>query len=104
KPRSTPKSATLRRTSSSRRSNCPVKRRTIRNDEGGPRAALFVLRCAVRPPGLAPDLLVPEGYLSFGELHLKAGDFHVATPSSSHPSGRTVNGCLVHVIMSLDQH
>ena len=54
--------------------------------------------------GLAPDLLVLEGDLSFGELHLKAGDFHVATPSSSHPSGRTVNGCLVHVIMSLDQH
>jgi hypothetical protein len=26
----------------------------------------------------------------------EAGDFHVATPSSSHPPGRTVNGCLVH--------
>lgn len=38
------------------------------------------------------------------ELNLKAGDFHVATPSSSHPPGRTVNGCLVHVVMSLDQH
>jgi len=48
--------------------------------------------------------LVLEGDLSFGELNLKAGDFHVATPSSSHPPGRTVNGCLVHVIMSLDQH
>jgi hypothetical protein len=44
------------------------------------------------------------GDLSFGDLDLKAGDFHVATPSSSHPPGRTVNGCLVHVIMSLDQH
>ena len=48
--------------------------------------------------------LVLEGDLSFGELNLKAGDFHVATPSSSHPPGRTVNGCLVHIIMSLDQH
>ena len=48
--------------------------------------------------------LVIEGDLSFGALVLKAGDFHVATPSSSHPPGRTVNGCLVHVIMSLDQH
>jgi anti-sigma factor ChrR (cupin superfamily) len=47
--------------------------------------------------------LVLEGDLSFGELNLKAGDFHVATPSSSHPPGRTVNGCLVHVVMSLDQ-
>jgi hypothetical protein len=48
--------------------------------------------------------LVIEGDLSFGDLDLKAGDFHAATPSSSHPPGRTVNGCLVHVIMSLDQH
>jgi anti-sigma factor ChrR (cupin superfamily) len=47
--------------------------------------------------------LVIEGDLSFGDLDLKAGDFHVATLSSSHPPGRTVNGCLVHVIMSLDQ-
>ena len=48
--------------------------------------------------------LVLEGDLSFGDLDLKAGDFHVATPASSHPPGRTLNGCLVHVIMSLDQH
>ena len=48
--------------------------------------------------------VVLEGDLPFGELNLKAGDFHVATPSSSHPPGRTVNGCLVHVVMSLDQH
>jgi anti-sigma factor ChrR (cupin superfamily) len=48
--------------------------------------------------------LVIEGDLAFGDLNLKAGDFHVGTPSSSHPPGRTVNGCLVHVIMSLDQH
>jgi anti-sigma factor ChrR (cupin superfamily) len=48
--------------------------------------------------------LVIEGDLSFGDLDLRPGDFHVATPSSSHPPGRTVNGCLVHVIMSLDQH
>jgi anti-sigma factor ChrR (cupin superfamily) len=47
--------------------------------------------------------LVLEGDIAFGELHLKAGDFHVATPSSSHPPGRTVKGCLVHVIMSVDQ-
>lgn len=48
--------------------------------------------------------LVIEGDLSFGPLGMKAGDFHVATPSSSHPPGRTVNGCLVHVITSLDHH
>ena len=37
--------------------------------------------------------LVIEGDLSFGDLDLKPGDFHVAKPSSSHPPGRTVNGC-----------
>ena len=48
--------------------------------------------------------LVLEGDLHFGDLELLAGDYHVATPTSSHPPGRTVNGCLVHVAMSLDQH
>ena len=48
--------------------------------------------------------LVLEGDLCFGDLKLFAGDFHVAAPTSSHPPGRTVNGCLVHVVMSLDQH
>jgi anti-sigma factor ChrR (cupin superfamily) len=48
--------------------------------------------------------LVLEGDLAFGDCKLLAGDFHIATPSSSHPPGRTVNGCLVHVVMSLDQH
>lgn len=47
---------------------------------------------------------VLEGDLCFGDLQLLAGDFHVATPDSSHPPGRTVNGCLVHIAMSLDQH
>jgi anti-sigma factor ChrR (cupin superfamily) len=48
--------------------------------------------------------LVLEGDLWFGDLKLEAGDFHVATPTSSHPPGRTVNGCLVHVVMGLDRH
>ena len=48
--------------------------------------------------------LVLEGDLNFGDLKLGPGDFHVATPASSHPPGRTVNGCLVHVVMSLDRH
>jgi len=46
---------------------------------------------------------VLERDLSYGELNLNAGDFHVAAPSSTHPPGRTVNGCLVHLIMSLDR-
>ena len=48
--------------------------------------------------------LVIEGDLHFGDLELLAGDYHVATPAISHPPGRTVNGCLVHISMSLDQH
>ena len=47
--------------------------------------------------------LVLEGDLRFGDLVLSAGDFHVATPTSSHPPGRTVNGCLVHVVMGIDR-
>lgn len=55
-------------------------------------------------PNTDEQALVLEGDLWFGDLKLEAGDFHVATPTSSHPPGRTVNGCLVHVVMSLDQH
>ena len=47
--------------------------------------------------------LVLEGDLHFGDLELLAGDFHVATPASTHPPGRTVNGCLIHIVMSTDQ-
>jgi anti-sigma factor ChrR (cupin superfamily) len=46
--------------------------------------------------------LVLEGDLMFGDLELHAGDFHLASAASTHPPGRTVGGCLVHVVASLD--
>ena len=49
-------------------------------------------------------LVIEGGICRSAICDLKAGDFHAATPSSSHPPGRTVAGCLVHVIMTLDQH
>lgn len=48
-------------------------------------------------------LLLLEGDLNFGDLKLFAGDFHLASSGTSHPSGQTVGGCLVHVVMSLDR-
>ena len=60
-----------------------------------PDGARRILSSALRTMPTSRSLVL-EGDLSFGDLNLKAGDFHVATPSSSHPPGRTVNGCLVH--------
>ena len=47
------------------------------------------------------ETFVIEGDLSFGDLKLGAGDYHIAPASSHHPSGRSVGGCLVHVVTSL---
>lgn len=47
------------------------------------------------------EALVLEGDLWFGDLKLGPGDYHLATPASHHPVGRTVAGCLVHVVTSL---
>ena len=48
------------------------------------------------------ECLVIEGDLQFGDLVLRAGDFHLATPAMAHPTGRTSSGCLVHVVVGLD--
>ena len=47
------------------------------------------------------EALVLEGDLWFGDLKLGAGDYHLASAASHHPVGRTVAGCLVHVVTSL---
>jgi anti-sigma factor ChrR (cupin superfamily) len=47
------------------------------------------------------EALVLEGDLWFGDLKLGPGDYHLATAASHHPVGRTVAGCLVHVVTSL---
>lgn len=48
------------------------------------------------------ECLVIEGDLRFGDLHLHAGDFHLATPAMVHPTGHTEAGCLLHVVVGLD--
>jgi anti-sigma factor ChrR (cupin superfamily) len=48
------------------------------------------------------ECLVIEGDLRFGDLHLHAGDFHLATPSMVHPIGQTETGCLLHVVVGLN--
>ena len=47
------------------------------------------------------ECLVIEGDLHFGDLELRAGDFHVALKGTVHPASRTVNGCLLHVTSGL---
>jgi hypothetical protein len=48
------------------------------------------------------ECLVIEGDLRYGDLILRAGDFHLATPGMSHPTGHTSSGCLLHVVVGLD--
>jgi anti-sigma-K factor RskA len=47
------------------------------------------------------EAFIVEGDLSFGDLKLGAGDYHIAAPATRHPPGNTVGGCLVHVVTSL---
>jgi anti-sigma factor ChrR (cupin superfamily) len=48
------------------------------------------------------ECLVIEGDLRYGDLVLRAGDFHLATPDMTHPTGYTSSGCLLHVVVGLD--
>lgn len=48
------------------------------------------------------ECLVIEGDLRFGELVLRAGDFHLATPAMTHPVGTTTAGCLLHVVVGMN--
>lgn len=43
------------------------------------------------------ECLVIEGDLAFGELVLKAGDYHVAPPGRSHPPAYSRSGCLCFI-------
>lgn len=47
------------------------------------------------------EAFVVEGDLWFGDLSLGPGDYHIAAAATRHPPGRTVGGCLVHVVTSL---
>ncbi len=43
------------------------------------------------------ECFVIEGDLHFGDLELRAGDFHVALKGTAHPPSRSVTGCLLHI-------
>jgi anti-sigma factor ChrR (cupin superfamily) len=43
------------------------------------------------------EAYVLSGDLSFDDLHLNAGDYHLARPGVSHPIGRTKSGCMLLV-------
>jgi len=47
------------------------------------------------------ETFIVEGDLWFGDLKLVAGDYHIAAASSRHPPGRSVGGCVVHLVTSL---
>ena len=47
------------------------------------------------------ETFIVEGDLAFGDLKLGAGDYHIAAADTRHPPGRTVGGCVVHVVKSL---
>jgi len=47
------------------------------------------------------EAFIVEGDLSFGDLKLGAGDYHIAGAFTRHPPGHTVGGCVVHVVTSL---
>jgi anti-sigma factor ChrR (cupin superfamily) len=45
----------------------------------------------------AEECLVLEGDLRIGDLHLKAGDYHVAAEGSIHPVLRSQGGAVMFV-------
>lgn len=47
------------------------------------------------------ECLVIEGDLRYGDLVLRAGDFHLAEPGTHHPTGTTTTGCLLHVVVGM---
>jgi anti-sigma factor ChrR (cupin superfamily) len=47
------------------------------------------------------ECLVIEGDLSFGDLTLTGGDFHLAKRGMVHPPSRSLTGCLLHVTTGL---
>jgi len=48
------------------------------------------------------ECLVIEGDLRYGDFVLRAGDYHVASPGTHHPTGTTTAGCLLHVVVGMD--
>ncbi len=47
------------------------------------------------------ECLVIEGDLRYGDLVLRAGDYHHAMASAHHADGVTTSGCLLHVVIAI---
>lgn len=47
------------------------------------------------------ECLVIEGDLRYGDLVLRAGDYHHAWAGARHADGVTVGGCLLHVVIAV---
>jgi anti-sigma factor ChrR (cupin superfamily) len=43
------------------------------------------------------ECLVLEGEVSFGELTLRAGDFHLARKGHRHPQASSPQGCVLYI-------
>jgi quercetin dioxygenase-like cupin family protein len=47
------------------------------------------------------ECLVIEGDLRYGDLVLRAGDYHHAMAGAHHADGVTTSGCLLHVVIAI---
>ncbi|TKW69983.1 MAG: DUF4437 domain-containing protein, partial [Bradyrhizobium icense] len=47
------------------------------------------------------ECLVIEGDLRYGDLVLRAGDYHHAWAGAHHADGVTAGGCLLHVVIAI---
>lgn len=47
------------------------------------------------------ECLVLEGEVRFGDLVLRAGDFHLARPGHRHPTATSATGCLLYISSAL---
>lgn len=82
---------------------CPgIERKLLRHDRERKRVT-FLIRA--QPGAEFPahqhdedeEAYVLSGDLSFDDLHLAAGDYHLARPGVRHPVGRTKGGCMLLV-------
>ncbi|MGQ0677819.1 MAG: cupin domain-containing protein [Rhodospirillales bacterium] len=77
-----------------------MKRLHQDNDDAVKSVLLRLLPGASLPPHDHPhseECLVIEGEITIGDLHLGAGDFHVAYPGSPHDAIRSRRGALLYV-------
>jgi len=54
------------------------------------------------PHDIDEECLVIEGDLQFGDLVLRAGDFHLAHAGTVHQTGVSTAGCRLHVVVGME--